>query len=650
MKEENKNTTPSKDQISSTEDNNKLIDEILNLQEKLIFTEKQLEALFEFTNDAVIYMDLEGRYIKANTRAKELLGFTTEELSNITALDFVSLDEHNSSRERLTNLISGEKIPLYERKFRKKTGEIFIGEINLSVVKFGDESYIQSIIRDVTPRKKAIASITKERAVLQEIILLALTAKSMKEFCDHVLQFLVKYLDFEIGTLRVVNETLQVTVPISMYGIKDNLVKEIAIIPLTDTSRIFSHVIQTGKPIFAPKFDECEELARFKERQKLFNLASVISWPIIDENNKPIGALQLSSTKPKEIPEEDREFFTSLSRILAITIKKILSDEALLKAYDEKRELYEIINLTPAIVFLWKNQDGWPIEYVSDNVEIFGYSPKELIENNVQYKHLIHPDHMHLFELNDGISWREDYEYQFPIEYKIVTKDGKIRWVVEYSYPRANENSFVTNYFGIVLDITSRKKVEDIIKRERIIFKIIAEAAWGATNVSQLCNNLISDFCASLGFNFGTIRLYNKSTETLNRITLLNKSKTIEPSIDKLPINDPSMFAALVARTKEPIFAPIVNSKYLTEEKIQLLRNRNILSFITWPLFNSKKELMGIVQLASDVETNYVEEEKSFFNTLFDLIAHTIEKQQTQEELENSERRFRTTVETMSDG
>ncbi|MGD2270040.1 MAG: PAS domain-containing protein, partial [Desulfobacterales bacterium] len=40
----------------------------------------------------------------------------------------------------------------------------------------------------------------------------------------------------------------------------------------------------------------------------------------------------------------------------------------------ELKEAYDIINKSPAVVFLWKNQKGWPVEFVSDNVEaLFGY-------------------------------------------------------------------------------------------------------------------------------------------------------------------------------------------------------------------------------------------------------------------------------------
>ena len=39
------------------------------------------------------------------------------------------------------------------------------------------------------------------------------------------------------------------------------------------------------------------------------------------------------------------------------------------------KEVVDIINMSPAVAFLWKNEEGWPVEFVSDNVKnLFGYN------------------------------------------------------------------------------------------------------------------------------------------------------------------------------------------------------------------------------------------------------------------------------------
>jgi len=50
------------------------------------------------------------------------------------------------------------------------------------------------------------------------------------------------------------------------------------------------------------------------------------------------------------------------SRSMVIDISERLKTEKRL------REAYEIIKRSPAVAFLWKNIEGWPVEFVSENV------------------------------------------------------------------------------------------------------------------------------------------------------------------------------------------------------------------------------------------------------------------------------------------
>ncbi len=45
--------------------------------------------------------------------------------------------------------------------------------------------------------------------------------------------------------------------------------------------------------------------------------------------------------------------------------------------------------------------------------------------------------------------------------YRIITKDGEIRWVDSHMHVRLGENDSVTHLQGVVLDVTERKKAEE---------------------------------------------------------------------------------------------------------------------------------------------------------------------------------------------
>lgn len=74
-----------------------------------------------------------------------------------------------------------------------------------------------------------------------------------------------------------------------------------------------------------------------------------------------------------------------------VTDLKVL-EEQLTDAVSELSELESIINKSPAVTFLWKNEEGWPVEFVTENISIFGYSPQDLTSGKVKFAEIVHPD------------------------------------------------------------------------------------------------------------------------------------------------------------------------------------------------------------------------------------------------------------------
>jgi PAS domain S-box-containing protein len=135
-------------------------------------SEARFRSLFEQSNDAVLIIDLEGRHVAANLRAAEMFGYTQEEIENLSFRDTSA--EAKSSADMLRRLIQGEKIPLYERTFRKKNGDLIFCEVNVELVRDanGNPMHIQSIVRDISERKKAEEVLFKTKEMLEQTSLL----------------------------------------------------------------------------------------------------------------------------------------------------------------------------------------------------------------------------------------------------------------------------------------------------------------------------------------------------------------------------------------------------------------------------------------------------------------------------------------------
>ena len=60
--------------------------------------------------------------------------------------------------------------------------------------------------------------------------------------------------------------------------------------------------------------------------------------------------------------------------------------------WHNNRLLEEIVTYSPIVLFLWKVEERWPVEYVSENVSQFGYSAVDFLSKKVLFENIIHPD------------------------------------------------------------------------------------------------------------------------------------------------------------------------------------------------------------------------------------------------------------------
>ena len=138
-----------------------------------------------------------------------------------------------------------------------------------------------------------------------------------------------------------------------------------------------------------------------------------------------------------------------------------------------------IVEQSPVVLFrrrAGKIGDKPTIEYISDNLIRFGYEPRELMEDEIRFKDIVHPDDRERL-LREISQYVDDDVEEYTQYYRAITKNGEIRWVEDQtSIVRDAEGNKIHNQ-GILIDITERKLAEEKVKRSEEKFRRIVETA-----------------------------------------------------------------------------------------------------------------------------------------------------------------------------
>ncbi len=127
------------------------------LQESLIESEEKFRAAFQFSAIGMAIVGLDGRYIAANESLSRIIGYSSEELKNLTHKDITHPDDLENDAKLLKELMSGKKEAYHiEKRYINKKKQVVWVLLATSLVrhKYGEPLHFVSQINDITQRKR----------------------------------------------------------------------------------------------------------------------------------------------------------------------------------------------------------------------------------------------------------------------------------------------------------------------------------------------------------------------------------------------------------------------------------------------------------------------------------------------------------------
>jgi two-component system, cell cycle sensor histidine kinase and response regulator CckA len=121
-------------------------------------SEEKYRATFNNAAVGIDLVDREGRFLEANETLSEFLGYTREELRNLTIFDVTHPEDAKQTKEAYEALVGGS-VATYglEKRYLRKDGAVVWADTSVSAIRSADGQYrlTVGVIADITNRKKS---------------------------------------------------------------------------------------------------------------------------------------------------------------------------------------------------------------------------------------------------------------------------------------------------------------------------------------------------------------------------------------------------------------------------------------------------------------------------------------------------------------
>ncbi|MGB8212421.1 MAG: PAS domain S-box protein [Anaerolineales bacterium] len=404
-------------------------------------SETLFRSLFDLSPDAVVLIDPHNRkiawpIIDCNAAACAMNGYRRDELigQSIDILD----EKPESEAERSAFIRRLRKAGIIKREFhhRHKNGSIFPIEVSSTLIQIGGRELLIGIDRDITERRQAEEALRESEERFRVIFEKANDGINFTNANDELIAVNSRMCEM-LGYSR--DELLKMRV-------RDLQAPEV---------RASGDVLKNELALHGNALFEGLDLHRSGRR-----IPVEIS----------IGQMTLPSG----------EFYVSIVR--DITERK----QAEAELHESQRRLATLMGNLPGLAYRCKNDPDWTMEFISQGCyPLTGYQPADLIDNlRLSYAQMIHPDDRQM--VWDLIQAEIEKKQPYQLEYRIITSNGKEKWVWEQGQGVYGTGGDLLALEGFVTDITERKQAEAELHASEERYRMLAENTTDTVSLMDL--------------------------------------------------------------------------------------------------------------------------------------------------------------------
>jgi len=433
-------------------------------------SENRYRTLFESAGDAIFISHVGGRFLEVNRAACERLGYSREELLQMSPKDIDSPEYASRVAQRVEELRKVGHAFLETAQIRRDRTIIPV-ELSSRIIEYKGKPAVLSVARDVTERKQA------EKALMES------EAQYKSLFHDSPIPFwledhseLKKYLDdlrssgitdfgaylkshpetaMELASKVKVLDVNKAALAIHEASNRQELQEGLPRFFTEETRDSFARqliAMAEGATRYESEYAIITSLGKKKRVHFTWSVP-----PGYERSLSKVFASQIDITERKEMEDELSRYSSQLEELVFERTRKLQESE---------RKYRSVVENIPDVV--WTADREGNTVFVSPNVErVYGYTPEEIYRRDYGlWFQRVHPD--------DIERLREAYQTLFKrnealdAEYRFQKKDGEWVWLHDRA-TMTYEKDGAQYTDGVTSDITDRKQIEEKLhKAERL--------------------------------------------------------------------------------------------------------------------------------------------------------------------------------------
>ncbi|MFX1356054.1 MAG: PAS domain S-box protein [Promethearchaeota archaeon] len=389
-------------------------------EENLKESEKKYRNLIESSPFAILLFDIDGKIIDYNSTTEKLFGYKKGEYIGKTYEDLPLFPPEIFSilNKKLRDLYKGREIEPTEFQVYKKDGTYAWVNAQLSLIKLAERTFFQAIAQDITEKKEA-----EQKLKLSEL--------KYKTLIENIPDVIYSSLPDEISSTLFVSSKWEEWTgynPEEMYNNPE-----------------------LWKDSIHP--DDRENTLKAYNEAAIKKVEFIIEYRVI---HKDTG--QEFYLRDHGVPILDNNGnIISYDGVITNITERIKAEERLKDSEEKYRNLLD----TSTVGILEINIENMEVTFINHKLlEITGYYEAESLGSKF-IQNIIHPD-----DLNKVLKSSEDKD----LEFRIVTKDEKLKWLHGRRWNQYNEVGEPIGFRLWLEDITEKKMYEELIYELNINF------------------------------------------------------------------------------------------------------------------------------------------------------------------------------------